>query len=413
MTYNQTTPLKMPDGTVIMQGDLKPMWQYVSKQVGVEFKDISVQDQKAKEMIQIAAATGFKDATIYGGTKGEDYMNYGSQGYFIDLGKRLDDMPNIKAYLEKSPAIKTAITAYDGGIYYIPYVAEIGNYARAYHGRESWVTGLLDSESVLESETKTLKVAYKGYWKRNSTNVVDLQNAAAKDGVLTREAALKTLLDYIKATYPSLAKPSDLYLNDKAQYDIDELIALWRVIELSPNTLSKISTGKVVEGTEISPYFVRQAEYREDLLRLANYFGGQRVHGADSYGSRFYLNEKGELIFSYSEDNMIKIYDYLKQIYSEGLVHTEFADLNNKDNFRKAFYSSDKSEGQKQFGFMTFDWFASTTAANPDVVAMLPPVTTVGSDKTFIHFIENTRTVKPDAWGISAASIQESAGSRR
>jgi hypothetical protein len=398
--------MTMPDGTVISQGTLKPTWQYISKQLGVELKDVAVQDQEAAEMIDIAAATGFDGATIFGGAQGTDYMNYGPQGYLLDLTTRLNDMPNVKAYLEASPNIAASITAYDGGIYYLPYVAEIGNYARGFHGREAWVIGLLDSADVLEEETQTLNVAYQGYWKRNASNVIALQNTAADNGKLTRAAALTTLLDYIKATYPALAKPSDLFLGEKAQYDIDELVALWRVIELSPNTLSKLSTGKVVEGAEISPYFVRLSKYREDVLRLANYFGGQRVHGADSYGARFYLNADGEMTYSYNEDNMLQVYDYLSQMYAEGLIHTEFADLNTTDDFRKAFYASDAIEGQKQFGFMTFDWFASTTAANADVVAMLPPVTTVDSDE-FIHFIENTRTIKPEGWAISTASTEE------
>jgi hypothetical protein len=37
---------------------------------------------------------------------------------------------------------------------------------------------------------------------------------------------------------------------------------------------------------------------------------------------------------------------------------------------------------------------------------MLPPVTTVGSDE-FIHFLENTRVIKPDGWAISTASSEE------
>jgi hypothetical protein len=406
MTYNQATPLVMPNGSVISQGDLKPMWQYVSSQIGVALKDVTVQDQKAEEMIEISAATNFTSATIYGGAKGEDYMNYGSQGYFLDLSTRLDDMPNIKAYFEKNPNIKDAITAYDGGIYYIPYVAEVGNYARVFHGRESWVLELLGSTNNHEPETQTLNVAYKGYWDLNETNVIALQNAAAKNGVLTRDAALNVLLDYIKTTYPELSKPSDLYLNENAKYNIDELIALWRVIKLSPNTLSKVTTGNVVQNAMISPFFVRNSSYREDILRLAVYFGGQRVFGADDYGSKFYLNENGELTFSYADDNMIEVYEYLSQIYSEGLVHTEFADLNTKDDFRKALYASDKNEGQQQFGFMTIDWIASTTASNPDVVGMLPPMTTLGSDE-FIHFMENTRTIKPEGWAITTSATEE------
>ncbi|MGB8982535.1 MAG: hypothetical protein WCC12_11710, partial [Anaerolineales bacterium] len=35
ITYQQATPLELPDGTVISQGALKPMWQYVSEQLGI------------------------------------------------------------------------------------------------------------------------------------------------------------------------------------------------------------------------------------------------------------------------------------------------------------------------------------------------------------------------------------------
>ena len=115
-------------------------------------------------------------------------------------------------------------------------------------------------------------------------------------------------------------------MNDTAVYDIDELVALWRVIELSPNTLSKVTTGAVVEGAEISPFFVRQSGYREDVLRVMTYFGGQRVHGSDSYGARFYLDADGVLQFSYAEDNFLEGVKNIADMYAEGLIHSEFAD---------------------------------------------------------------------------------------
>ena len=80
--------------------------------------------------------------------------------------------------------------------------------------------------------------------------------------------------------------------------------------------------------------------------------------------------------------------------------------LSNTDNFRTSFYTKDAEEGHQLFGFMTFDWIASTTAANPDVVGMLPPLTTVDTDE-FIHWVENTRVIKPDGWAISTASTPE------
>ncbi len=408
LTYNQATPLELPDGTVITQGALKPTWQYIEEQLGIQLNDVTIQDQSASEMMDVSAATGFENATIYGGNSiAEDFMSYGAQGYFINLNDYLDQMPNFAAYLKENPNIAKAITAYDGGIYFIPYAAELGNYARVFPARELWVTSLLDSDEALEEETHTLTPAYEGYWERNATNVADLQNEAAAGGELTRDVARDTLLAYIAETYPDLEKPSDLYMGASAMYDIDELVALLRVIELSPNTLSKVTTGEVVPDTEIAPFFTRYSRYREDVLRLINYFGGQRVHGSDSYAARFYLDENGELQFSYAEDAFLEGVDRLADMYAEGLIHSEFADLSTTDNFRDFMYTLDNEPGQRQFGFMTLDWIASTTASNPDVVAMLPPLTTVGSSDEFIHYSENTRVIKPDGWGVSTTSSPE------
>lgn len=408
ITYQQSTPLKLPDGRVITQGELKPVWQFIQDKLGIQLNDITVQDQRASEMMDTAAATGFSNSIIYGGDNvAERLMNFGAQGYFINLKEHLDIMPNFAKYLSDNPDISKAITAYNGGIYHVPYVAEINNYARVFNGRASWVTALLDSKDALENETATLKVHYKGYWTtRHADNVIALQNEAANNGTLNRETALNTLLTYITKTYPDLAKPSDLFLGETAQYDIDELIALLRIVELSPNTLSKVSTGSVVKDTQISPFFVRKSRYREDVLRLITYFGGQRVHGSDSYKSRFYLDEKGELQFSYAQDDFIEGLGYIRDMFDEGLIHSEFSDESNRDDFRKELYTKDKEEGHRQFGFMTFDWIASTTASNEDVVGILPPVTTIGSDE-FIHFVENTRAIKPGGWGIASVAKEE------
>jgi len=404
ITYQQATPLELPDGSVVSQGDLKPTWQYFQDQIGIELDDVTVQDQKATEMIDLAAATVFTDANIYGGNGiAEKLMSYGANGYFVNLLDYLDQMPNFKAYLDENPNIVKSIS----GVYFAPYVAEIDNYARILHGRETWFHALLDSTDSLLDETSTLTPVYDGYWDRNTENVIALQNAAAEanGGELTRDLALTTLVDYINATYPDLENPSDLYLGSNAQYDMDELVALWRVAKLSPNTLSTLEAGSTVDGAIIYPYFVRKSKYREDFLRLITYFGGERVYGSDSYGAKFFLDENGELQYSYDQDNFLEGVDQLKDIFAEGLVHSEFADLSNSDDFRKTFYAKDEEEGHLQFGFMTDDWIASTTASNEDVVGVLPPVTTIeGYTDDFIHFVENTRVIKPDGWSISTSS---------
>ena len=406
VTYNQPTPLEQPDGNVVSQGQLKPTWQYIQSEVGVSINDVTIQDQSSSEMIDIAAATGFDSADIFGGSGiADDLMAYGAQGFFVRLSDNLDMMPNFAGYLEANPNIAKAVTAYDGGIYHVPYAAEIGNYARVFNGRENWITGLLDSNDAIEAETHSLTPVYEGYWERHATNVVDMQNAAA-GGTLTSDVARATLLEYIAATYPDLANPSDLYLGLDAQYDIDELVALWRVVELSPNTVTKITTGEVVPDAQVEAFFTRRSRDRFDAFRLITYWGGQRVFGSDATGARFYLDAEGELQFSFNDPGFLEGIGYMQQLAQEGLIHTDFADTSNGDNFRSVLFGADGEEGHNQFGFMTIDWIASTTASNESVVSLLPPLTTVGSDE-LIHFMENTRVIKPDGWSISANSSQE------
>ncbi|MDR3335049.1 MAG: hypothetical protein LBT13_09230 [Treponema sp.] len=416
IVYTHSSPLTMPDGTVIKAGDLKPFWQYVQKEVGVSITDVTTQSV-ASEIIKTQSATGFKDANIYGGNSvANELMNYGTLGYFIDLNKHLSEMPNFKKYLDAHGTLKDMITAYDGGIYFLPYIAEIGNYARAFMGRIGWVTLLLDGSAV-ENETKTLTVAYQPYWTganaRNPTNVIALQNATAQGGVISFSQARDTLINYIKITYPSLQKPSDLYLGTKAQYDFDELVAFWRVVHLAPNTLSKAATGAVVPNADIIPYFPRQTSYREDILRLANYFNGQRVFGSDAYDAKFYLDRNGVLQFSYAEDNLLdKILPSLKALFSEGLVAPDFATISIKDNFRNIYFGGDLHQGNTKFGFMTFDFIPSTTSVSlgsgktqEGVEGILPPVTKIpGVSNSFVHYIENTRVIKPDGWAISSVT---------
>lgn len=409
ITYNQSDPLTMPDGKVIKNGDLKPVWQVFEENLNLEIVDNAIQDQTTEEMMEIEAATRFEDSVLYGGNNADVLLDkYGTQGYFINLKDYEDQLPNFFEMLDENPGIEQAITAYDGGIYYIPYIAEIGNYARVYHARQTWVTTLLDSDENIEKETETLNIAYEPYWTDQGTNVIELQNNAAKNGVLDSETARNVLIDYINEEY-DYDKPSELYLGEAAQYDMDELVALFRVVKLHPNTLTKQTTGNIVEDAYIAPFFVRQTKYREDLLRFITYFGGQRVFGADSYNLNLVYNADGKLELSYATDDFLNDgIERIKEMYSEGLIAEGFSDLTDTTNFRTEFYGKDDVEGHQDFGFMTDDFIASTTTLNDDVAGILPPVTTLPtSNGEMVHFIENTRTIKADGWGISSASSDE------
>ena len=71
-------------------------------------------------------------------------------------------------------------------------------------------------------------------------------------------------------------KRQELFLGEKAAYDIDELVALMRCIKANPGYLTD---GR---ADTVWPMFTRQSSYREDLLRLSTYFDGVKAHSADS-----------------------------------------------------------------------------------------------------------------------------------
>lgn len=423
MTYQQSSPITLPDGkTIISQGSLKPMWRYVANQINANFEDLTTQDQKAKDMITTSAATGFTNADIYGGNNvAEKLMSYGTQGKFENLSKYINDglMPNFSKFLNENPNVKTAITAYDGNIYYIPYIAEIGEFARTYHVRESWVEKLLDQTNASYDTNVTISTHYEGFWindnartgsnggtvtpkegvqisKKTNQNIITLMNELSrKDGA----SLANCLKNYIKANY-DYDNPSELYIGAKAAYDIDELVALFRTIKANP---SYLTDGK---AKEVYPYFTRQGSYREELLRLGTYFDGIKVHGSDSYGSRWYIDADGQIQYTYTQENFYNLLTYLSQIHAEGLIYEDIYDSTNKSNFRTQLYGSDTAENGK-YGFMTFDFTASTTAdgLNDDVVGVLPPVSRVNG--VWQYYIDNSRVIKSDGWAISAQSSSE------
>ena len=423
ITYAQSSPLTLPDGkTVVTSGQLKPFWSYVAGELNINMKDVTVQDQKAKDMITTAAATGFSDATVYGGNSiGESLMSYGTQGMFVSISKLIDqgNLPNFKAYLEKNPNVKSAITAYDGQIYHIPYIAEIGQYARDFYMRKSWVTGLLDGDSQSYDTETVINKSYTGNFtganartgsnggsvtpktgvtitKKTNQNIIEIMNNLSSMNGVNLAQALK---QYINDNY-DYTNPSELYLGEKAAYDMDELVALFRVIKSNP----KFLTGG--KAKEVYPYFTRQSKYREDLLRFSTYLDGGRVHGSDSYESRFEIDKNGELQYTYSKESVYNNLSAYSQMYKEGLFYNDCLDLKNTANFRSRLYGTDSADNA-QYGFMTFDFTASTTAdaLNSDVVGVLPPVSKVNG--IWQYYIDNSRVIKPDGWSISTASSQE------
>lgn len=260
ITYNQESPLNLPDGTNVTAGMLKPVWSHLQQVLNVTVTDVTTQDQKATEMIDTASTTNFAEANIFGGNSiADDLMYYGTEGKFVNLSQMMDQgyLPNFQNYLDENPDVRRAITAYDGNIYHIPYIAELNNFARSFCARQSWVVMLLDVDDAAYDTDTELTCYYKGFYaganaryganggsvspmegvtitKKTDQNIVELQNAlSVKNG----ETLTRTFVQYIKDNY-DYASPSELFLGEKAAYDIDELVALMRCIKANPGYLT-------------------------------------------------------------------------------------------------------------------------------------------------------------------------------
>lgn len=421
MTFNQSTPMTLANGDVITAGMLKPMWREVEKKFNVKINDVGIQDAKSPDMINTESTSGFTGANIYGGSNvATQLMGYGAQGYFTNLSELMEQgyMPHFKAYLDANPNVRKAITCYDGNIYFIPYIAEIGTIGRTFCIRGSWVSRLLDGDTAAfdtDAFTTYVKPFYVGAKARTGANggtvtpkegvsitkktaedIVEIQNALPiKNGKTLADA----LISYIKRNY-DYENPSELFLGEKAAYDVDELVALYRVIKANPKFLTD---GK---ADQVWPYFARQASFREELIRMGTYYDGVKVHGSDSYSSRWMIDKDGQVEYTYS---MPEVYDLLCKLsdwQAEGLIYSDMMDLSNKGNFRSALWGTDSSD-KPRYGFMTYDFIASSTAdaLNPDVITILPPVAKVNG--VWQYYMDNSRVIKSDGWALSKAGTQE------
>lgn len=439
MTYLQTDPLELPDGGYITSGNLKPVWRDISANMGIRFTDVTTPAQSAAQMIQTQSSTDFKNANIFGGNGiAEDLMNYGMQGKFVDLTEYLNetDMPNFTKYLNENKDVKDAITAVDGGIYHVPYVSEIGEVARTYNMRTDFVSAVLDYDGSIsfndgvtksnfnsvDTSTGFKNAQYQPFYssrptastpysngsvtvtinkKDATTNVIQMQNALGANA--SGEDLANTLIDYINDQYVEgnvkYTNPSDLYVGAYAAYDIDELVALFRVMKANESEISLAYGGK---STTINPFFVRQSSYREDILRFATYFDGVRAFGSDSYTSRWVFDDAGQIQYTYNTNEMYGVLEKLSEMFAEGLIHAESLDDSNSGNFRTQLYGSDDNS-TNQYGLMSFDWIASSTAdsLNDNVEVVLPPVANVNG--VWQYYVDNSRTIKPDGWSISTS----------
>lgn len=419
ISYQLDSAYESLNGKTYTKGDLLPVWERIGEKLNVTFNDVSTSsDANTNAQFTRLQTTGFAGVDLVNGT-GAQIGPEGVNGNFVDIGKYLDSMPNLKAFLDANPSVKVSMTSANGGIYFTPYFDGFGEMEQMFLARIDWIEDILDTTSP--SFDTTAGFVPNNYTRRQVTTPINVQvqvatptgtqrtvTKAYNANILDTLAALpnptgasvaQAFRTHMQNTYGNqgYAKLSDVFVGTDAAYDTDELVALMYVIKSNPLFLTRQYATPL---TSLEIMFPRESTGN----RIRNLFRGMEMFGLRGVFSRHdwhYFDEDGLVQDIRHEQRFVDGVNDLSKMYADGLI---IQNPEEGGNHRQILLS-------RGDGFITYDYNATSTAASlmnagravdPDFKfqAILPPVVDWLGNGEYFHFTEATRSVKNEAWGI-------------
>jgi len=395
---------------------------------------------------------------------------------YIEAGK----MPNFKKYLDANKAVREEITTSTGAIYFTPYFDSYNDIERCLVMDSSLVQLVLDKadaeydtakkngkngDSNVVTDVKyqpfinkdynyekdtTVKVSVDGKAQnltiKKTDNIIKQQNALLEKGCTGKELA-EQFKAYLKAAFGDNVGSGKLYENysqifteEQAAYNVDELVALMRVVKANPGLIT--GAGKASNGDqskEVETLFPRgQAANRiQNMLHFAQVWG---VQGLVSEKDFLYFLQDGTLNDARTSQASYDALDNLAALYSEGLILTDFWYYSSSAKDGNAYLNQffKKSTTDYSFGLMEYDYVATQCVGNDiydgigtassarkaytgkvtGIKPILPPLSMWGTEKTVTHdqalnnftgktlmrHYDENRSIKGNSWCIPASS---------
>ena len=439
LTYQKDVDYSTPAGTKIKKGDFTPVWKALQEELNFTINDVTDNSGKATAYFKSNWKTNqFADIAV---GNAADISQYGTQtGTILDLNEYLDKMPNFKKFINSNPIVKASIetTKYNdnskNAIYYAPYFDGFNDIEKYTLVRADFVEKLLDAdfESVEWDETQGLwnggsyeatdadsysvevpesmeSNGTKTITKSKTTNIVTQQNALSADQ-RTSKVMVKQFRDYLKAKYSTqYSKLSDIFLGVDACYDADEMVALMRLVKVSPKAL----TGDA--NTEMVVFTPR--EYNNQRIADIYRWGAQMwgVRGLESRCGYLYIDSNGEIHDARGETDTVELLDNLNALYKEGLIAKNWHQKSNygitDGKYGVSLFAGNGKE--KYCGFMMYDYSQSQGALNDTDAAkavegfnfrpIIGAVADWKNDGNYFQFTESWRSVKTEGWCINSA----------
>ncbi len=465
------------EGKTYYKGDLLPTWEYLQSSLKTKIYDATSynvsSDNESYTAVENSNYMSETDITrkidIFYNATG-NINKAGKAGKLVDLKANLDKMPNFKEFLANNPTIEKAITV-NGKIYYTPYFDSYNAIERMFIMDTNIVKLILDEDT--DSNAKDTAIAttktnglqaykYQPFMDATSNyataptvkvskdakasditlvktdNIIKKQNEAALTA--TGQSMRKQLRDYIKTVlgtnygngmmYENL---SDFFIGEQACYNVDDLIALMRVVKASPELI----TGDANKEVEI---LVPRGAVANRVDNIADFLQVWGIQGFSAEYEMLYFDENGKLNDAASTPATYQALEYLSQIYDEGLILGDFyntSTLGYTGYLNKYFGKTSDNGG---YGFMLYDYSANVCSVNSKVngigtddavrtgsfrdtsvtgiMPVLPPLTYWSnkttstydadirdfSNKSLLRYSDDNRALKSTSWCIPASS---------
>lgn len=424
-----TGSITLADGNTYYTGDLKPTWVELEKRLGMSFESV-YQGNSAKD--EFAYWKDQLDQVDMVAGPASTLSEQGAAGNLVNLAEYLDMMPNFKAYLEANPIVRLSITGSttgenSGAIYFSPYFDGVNDIERMPLMRTDWVVALLDGDGEFTAEAcgNTAAPVYEAYMPTSgsvSVDVVKADGSAAETitknydaygnivakmneaGSMDGVTAVNMLREYIDATYDGYygTTRSNLFCGQSAAWDADELVALLRCVVANSQTLNGTDSVQGIFSREDN-----NTQRKVDLFRFAGVLFG--VRGLESRMDYLYIDADGTLKDARSEEATYDAMEKMNALVKEGLIASSF--VNNSEESSSTMLEND-------LGFMSYDYNQTQTIMNKtklqaedgeQYMAVMVPVARwydgTDANGVYMRFTESWRSVKTDAWAISAAGV--------
>ncbi|MBD5128755.1 MAG: hypothetical protein HDT43_02345 [Ruminococcaceae bacterium] len=418
--------ITLADGKSYGTGDLKPTWVAIQNKLGMTFEDKYQGNSASKEWDYWKERLSEVDMVCGSASTLNDA---GAAGMVVDLAQYLDQMPDFKAYLEANPIVRLSIAGDDGNggissIYFAPYFDGVDDIERMPLMRTDWVQKLLDGDGafeaassgttatpayqpymptegtvsidVVEKDGKTVKTITKDY--NTAGNIIAKMNEAGSMSGVDAVNMLRTYIDEAYGGYYGTTR-SDLFCGQNAAWDADELVALLRCVVANAQTLNGTDSVQGIFSREDN-----NNQRRVDMFRFAGTLFG--VRGLESRMDYLYVGNDNKLHDARQEEATYVALERMNDMAKEGLLSKSFMD--NSEESSETMLEND-------LGFMHYDYNQTQTLYNQSklqegekyMAAMVPVARwDDGTGEQFMRFTESWRSVKTDAWAISAAGVE-------